>query len=51
VKNVRSAYRILYRSDLKLAEAMDKLRALAQTQTELKAFVDFVASSTRSIVR
>jgi UDP-N-acetylglucosamine acyltransferase len=51
VKNVRSAYRILYRSDLKLAEAMEKLRALAVTQTEIKAFVDFVAGSTRSIVR
>jgi UDP-N-acetylglucosamine acyltransferase len=51
VKNVRSAYRILYRSDLKLAEAMDKLRMLAETQTEIIAFVDFLAGSTRSIVR
>jgi len=51
VKNVRNAYRILYRSDLKLAEAMDKLRALGQTRPEVKALVDFVASSTRSIVR
>jgi len=51
VKNVRTAYRILYRSDLKLAEAIEKLRALGETQPEVKAFVDFVASSTRSIVR
>jgi len=51
VKNVRNAYRILYRSDLKLAEAMEKLRALGETQPEVKAFADFVASSTRSIVR
>jgi UDP-N-acetylglucosamine acyltransferase len=51
VKNVRSAYRILYRSDLKLAEAMEKLRVLGETQPEVKVFVDFVASSTRSIVR
>jgi len=51
VKNVRIAYRILYRSDLKLAEAMGKLRVMAETQPEVKAFVDFVASSTRSIVR
>jgi len=51
VKNVRNAYRILYRSDLKLAEATEKLRVLGETQPEVKAFVDFVASSTRSIVR
>jgi len=51
VKNVRNAYRILYRSDLKLAEATEKLRVLGETQPEVKVFVDFVASSTRSIVR
>ena len=51
VKNVRNAYRILYRSDLKLAEATEKLRVLGETQPEVKAFVDFVSSSTRSIVR
>lgn len=51
VKNVRTAYRILYRSDLKLVDAMEKLRVMAETQPEVKAFVDFVASSTRSIVR
>ncbi len=51
VKNVRTAYRILYRSDLKLADAMEKLREMAETQPEVKALVDFVASSTRSLVR
>ena len=52
VRNVRKAYRILYRSDLKLAEAMEKLRAHGrETQPEIKAFVDFIAASTRSIVR
>ena len=51
VKNIRHAYRVLYRSDLKLAEALERLGALASTRSEIKAFVDFVASSTRSIVR
>jgi UDP-N-acetylglucosamine acyltransferase len=51
VRNIRNAYRILYRSDLKLADALEKLRPLAETRSEIKAFVDFVASSTRSIVR
>jgi UDP-N-acetylglucosamine acyltransferase len=51
VRNIRNAYRVLYRSDLKLAEALEKLRPQAETRSEIKAFVDFVVSSTRSIVR
>jgi len=51
VKNIRHAYRVLYRSDLKLADALERLGPLASTRSEIKAFVDFVASSTRSIVR
>ncbi|MGH8210665.1 MAG: acyl-ACP--UDP-N-acetylglucosamine O-acyltransferase [Steroidobacteraceae bacterium] len=51
VRNVRDAYRILYRSELKLAAALEKLRALGATQPEVRTFVDFIASSTRSIVR
>ncbi len=51
VRNIRNAYRVLYRSDLKLADALEKLQPLAETRSEIKAFVDFVASSTRSIVR
>ena len=51
VKNVRDAYRILYRSDLKLADALEKLRPVAATRSEIKAFVDFIDGSTRSLVR
>jgi UDP-N-acetylglucosamine acyltransferase len=51
VRNIRNAYRVLYRSDLKLADALEKLRPLAESRSEIKAFVDFIASSTRSIVR
>ena len=51
IRNVRDAYRILYRSDLKLADALEKLGALAETQPEVRSFVDFIAASTRSIVR
>jgi len=51
VRNVREAYRILYRSDLKLAEALEQLRPLAQAHAELRAFVDFINASTRSLVR
>ncbi len=51
VRNIRDAYRVVYRSDLKLAEALEKLRPQAETRSEIKAFVDFIVSSTRSIVR
>jgi UDP-N-acetylglucosamine acyltransferase len=51
VRNIRNAYRVLYRSDLKLAEALKKLKPLSETRVEIKAFTDFITSSTRSIVR
>jgi UDP-N-acetylglucosamine acyltransferase len=51
IRQIREAYRILYRSDLKLAEALEMLRPIADTRPEIKAFVDFIASSTRSLVR
>jgi UDP-N-acetylglucosamine acyltransferase len=51
VKNIRDAYRVLYRSDLRLVDAMEKLKPIAATRSEIRAFVDFIGSSTRSIVR
>jgi UDP-N-acetylglucosamine acyltransferase len=51
IANIKGAYRVLYRSGLKLAEAADKLQELAQTQAEVQPFVDFLARATRSIVR
>ena len=51
VRNVREAYRILYRSDLKLSDAVDKLRSLGETQPEVRSFVEFIGTSTRSLVR
>ena len=51
VRNIREAYRILYRSDLKLSEALEKMQLLAAKQPEVRVFVDFIGTSTRSIVR
>lgn len=51
IRSIRESYRILYRLDLKLAEAMEKLRAMGATDPNIKMFADFVAASTRSIVR
>jgi acyl-[acyl carrier protein]--UDP-N-acetylglucosamine O-acyltransferase len=41
----------LYRSDLKLSDAVEELTRRAATQPELKPLVDFIGDSTRSIVR
>ncbi len=51
IRNIRDAYRILYRSDLKLSDALEKLRGLGETQAEVRVFVDFIGTSTRSLVR
>jgi UDP-N-acetylglucosamine acyltransferase len=51
IRNIRDAYRIVYRSDLRLTEALEKLQPMAATRGEIRHFVDFIAGSTRSIVR
>jgi UDP-N-acetylglucosamine acyltransferase len=51
LRNIREAYRILYRSDLRLAEALVRLEPLAAVQPEIRLFVDFIHASVRSLVR
>jgi UDP-N-acetylglucosamine acyltransferase len=51
IANIKHAYRVLYRSGLKLAEAIEELRTLVPSQPELAAFVDFLGASERSIIR
>ena len=51
IRNIGEAYRTLYRLDLPLAEAVTALTAQAATQPEITAFIDFIAASTRSLIR
>jgi len=51
ILNIRRAYRLLYRSKLKLEQAVEKLEEAAASQPEIRIFVDFIKRSTRSIVR
>jgi UDP-N-acetylglucosamine acyltransferase len=51
IRNIREAYKILYRNELPLAEALEELTQRAQSQPELQSFVAFIASSTRSLIR
>ncbi len=51
IRNLRNAYRLLYRSDLPLAAAVEQLSALVATQPELKLLLDFIGTSERSLIR
>jgi UDP-N-acetylglucosamine acyltransferase len=51
ILNIRRAYRVLYRSGLKLQEAVAQLEKAATTQPEIAPFVEFIKHSSRSIVR
>jgi len=51
ILNIRRAYRLLYRSGLKLKAAVEQLEQVAATQPEIAPFVEFIKRSSRSIVR
>ncbi len=51
IRNIREAFRILYRRDLPLEEAVKELTELAGNQPEIRPFVDFIAASKRSLIR
>jgi UDP-N-acetylglucosamine acyltransferase len=51
ILNIRRAYRLLYRSGLKLDAAVAQLEQIALEQAEIKPFVEFIKRSSRSIVR
>lgn len=51
IRNIRNAFRTLFRSDLKLAEALAKLSAEAAAHDEIKAIVEFISMSERHLAR
>ena len=51
IRNIKNAYRVLYRSDMLLKDAVAELQSRVSAQPELKIFVDFIGESTRSLVR
>jgi UDP-N-acetylglucosamine acyltransferase len=51
IGNIRRAYRVLYRSGLKLKTALEELEKAAVTQAEIRPFIEFIKHSERSIVR
>jgi UDP-N-acetylglucosamine acyltransferase len=51
IRNLRNAYRTLYRSGLRLEDAVERLVEAARDQPEVQLLVDFIPLSTRSLVR
>ncbi|KAB7627927.1 acyl-ACP--UDP-N-acetylglucosamine O-acyltransferase [Alkalilimnicola sp. S0819] len=51
LRNLRRAYKILYKSGLRLEEAREHLRALSAEQPELLPLVEFLDRARRGIIR
>lgn len=51
IRNIKNAYRLLYRKGLKLAEAIEQIEALVDEQQELLPFLESLRSSERGIIR
>jgi UDP-N-acetylglucosamine acyltransferase len=51
IRNIKEAYRILYRTGLRLADAREQLAELAAAQPEIRVIVEFLDKSERSILR
>lgn len=51
LRNIKDAYRILYREKLPLTQARERLGELRSTQPELAILIDFIDKSERSLIR
>jgi UDP-N-acetylglucosamine acyltransferase len=51
IRNIKNAYRIVFRSGKKLAEAIEEIAGLAETQPELDIFLESLRSSERGLAR
>ncbi len=51
IRNIKNAYRLVYRKGLKLSEAMDAIAAVIDEQQELRLFLESLRSSERGIIR
>ena len=51
IRNIKNAYRIVFRRGLKLAEAVERIEALVPAQPELALFLDSLRTSDRGLAR
>ncbi len=51
IRNIKEAFRLMYRSGLRLEEARDRIESVAAEQGELAIFASFIEASERSFIR
>ena len=51
IRNIKNAYRLVFRKGLKLAEAIGEIERVAAEQPELDAFLESLQNSERGLVR
>ena len=51
IRNIKEAYRLVYRKGLKLNEAIDEIAERSKSQPELEIFLESLRSSERGLVR
>jgi len=51
IRNIKNAYRLVYRKGMKLDDAMDEIAARCATQPELELFLESLRSSDRGLIR
>ena len=51
IRGLKEAYKVIYRSGLTVEEALNRLRKLAESTSEIEAMITFLTHSSRGIVR
>ena len=51
IRNIKNAYRLVYRKGLKLSEAIEEIAAVVEEQQELLPLLESLRSSERGIIR
>ncbi|MDJ0653245.1 MAG: acyl-ACP--UDP-N-acetylglucosamine O-acyltransferase [Xanthomonadales bacterium] len=51
IANIKKAYKVLYKTGLKLNEALESLDAMSDESDDIQPMVDFIRGSQRSIIR
>ncbi len=51
IRNIKNAYRLIYRKGLKLSDAVEQIASLSESQPELEPLLDSVRASERGLIR
>lgn len=51
IRTLRQAYKVVYRQNLTLEQALEKLRAMAQNEPAVLLLIDSLVASTRGVIR